>query len=226
MTGAETCELALALAAAGQPDAAIEQVAAMQHLRDDDGSYWTGLRLRRRRPLAGRADHLDGGRRGAGRRRARPARRPAAGLFTDPAALPAGRAARRSDEPCRRLAAGRCGHRPSVISRTRRARRHRASSPAGTGGRTCWPRSPATRRRSSWSTTPPPTARSRRCAAAHPEVTVLALERNEGAHGPHAWASPGPARRSSPSPTTTRGGRRATWPARWRSCGRTRGSPC
>jgi hypothetical protein len=42
VTGAETCELALALAAAGQPEAAIEQVAAMQHLRDDDGSYWTG----------------------------------------------------------------------------------------------------------------------------------------------------------------------------------------
>ena len=43
MTGAETCELALALAAGGQRDAAIEQVAAMQHLRDDDGSYWTGF---------------------------------------------------------------------------------------------------------------------------------------------------------------------------------------
>lgn len=42
VTGAETCELALALAAAGRPDAALEQVAAMQHLRADDGSYWTG----------------------------------------------------------------------------------------------------------------------------------------------------------------------------------------
>jgi hypothetical protein len=42
VTGAETCELALALAAADQPDAALEQVAAMQHLRDEDGSYWTG----------------------------------------------------------------------------------------------------------------------------------------------------------------------------------------
>jgi hypothetical protein len=42
VTGAETCELALALAAAGQVDAALEQVAAMQHLRHDDGSYWTG----------------------------------------------------------------------------------------------------------------------------------------------------------------------------------------
>jgi hypothetical protein len=43
VTGAETCELALALAAAGLPDAALEQLAAMQHLRHDDGSYWTGL---------------------------------------------------------------------------------------------------------------------------------------------------------------------------------------
>jgi hypothetical protein len=43
VTGAETCELSLALAAAGQPEAALEQFAAMQHLRHDDGSYWTGL---------------------------------------------------------------------------------------------------------------------------------------------------------------------------------------
>ncbi len=43
VTGAETCELALALVAAGRPDDALEQVAAMQHLRDDDGAYWTGL---------------------------------------------------------------------------------------------------------------------------------------------------------------------------------------
>jgi hypothetical protein len=43
VTGAETCELALALTAAGRPDDALEQVAAMQHLRHDDGSYWTGF---------------------------------------------------------------------------------------------------------------------------------------------------------------------------------------
>ena len=42
VTGAETCELALALAAIGEEDRAAEQVAAMQHLRHDDGSYWTG----------------------------------------------------------------------------------------------------------------------------------------------------------------------------------------
>jgi hypothetical protein len=43
VTGAETCELALALDAAGRPDEARAQLAAMQHLRDPDGSYWTGL---------------------------------------------------------------------------------------------------------------------------------------------------------------------------------------
>lgn len=43
VTGAETCELALALTAVGQRDAAVEQLAAMQHLRHEDGSYWTGL---------------------------------------------------------------------------------------------------------------------------------------------------------------------------------------
>jgi hypothetical protein len=43
VTGAETCELSLALAAAGLRDPALEQLAAMQHLRHDDGSYWTGF---------------------------------------------------------------------------------------------------------------------------------------------------------------------------------------
>jgi hypothetical protein len=43
VTGAETCELALALAADGRVDDATEQLAAMQHLRAGDGSYWTGL---------------------------------------------------------------------------------------------------------------------------------------------------------------------------------------
>ncbi|WP_245527724.1 prenyltransferase [Aeromicrobium marinum] len=43
VTGAETCELALALDAIGRTDDARTQLAAMQHLRDDDGSYWTGL---------------------------------------------------------------------------------------------------------------------------------------------------------------------------------------
>ncbi|MDQ1663466.1 MAG: hypothetical protein QOJ68_3446 [Blastococcus sp.] len=88
VTGAETCELALALTAAGQRDAAIEQVAAMQHLRDDDGSYWTGFVY----PDSARwpverttwtaaavvlaADALSGA-------------TPGSGVFTAPAALPA-----------------------------------------------------------------------------------------------------------------------------------------
>jgi hypothetical protein len=43
VTGAETCELVLALDASGQGEQALTQLAAMQHLRDPDGSYWTGL---------------------------------------------------------------------------------------------------------------------------------------------------------------------------------------
>lgn len=43
VTGAETCELVLALEAMGDRAAAREQFAAMQHLRERDGSYWTGL---------------------------------------------------------------------------------------------------------------------------------------------------------------------------------------
>jgi hypothetical protein len=88
VTGAETCELALALAAVGRTDDALEQVAAMQHLRDDDGSYWTGLvfadgvrwPVERTTWTAAAvvlaADALCGA-------------SPAAGLFADPAALPA-----------------------------------------------------------------------------------------------------------------------------------------
>jgi hypothetical protein len=43
VTGAETCELALALDSLGRTEKARGQLAAMQHLRADDGSYWTGL---------------------------------------------------------------------------------------------------------------------------------------------------------------------------------------
>ena len=42
VTGAETCELVLALDATGDRDAALGLLADMQHLRDPDGSYWTG----------------------------------------------------------------------------------------------------------------------------------------------------------------------------------------
>ncbi|MBC7633721.1 prenyltransferase [Aeromicrobium sp.] len=43
VTGAETCELALALDTIGRTGEARAQLGAMQHLRHDDGSYWTGL---------------------------------------------------------------------------------------------------------------------------------------------------------------------------------------
>jgi hypothetical protein len=46
VTGAETCELALALDAIGDRAAAVEQLESMQHLREPDGGYWTGLEFR------------------------------------------------------------------------------------------------------------------------------------------------------------------------------------
>jgi hypothetical protein len=42
VTGAETCELVMSLDAIGDHERALEQFAAMQHLREDDGRYWTG----------------------------------------------------------------------------------------------------------------------------------------------------------------------------------------
>ncbi len=42
VTGAETCELVLSLDALGENAWAHKLFAAMQHLRDPDGSYWTG----------------------------------------------------------------------------------------------------------------------------------------------------------------------------------------
>ena len=42
VTGAETCELAMALDAIGDRARALQLLADMQHLRTDDGSYWTG----------------------------------------------------------------------------------------------------------------------------------------------------------------------------------------
>ena len=87
VTGAETCELSLALAAAGLRDAALEQLAAMQHLRHDDGSYWTGFvypddarwPVERTTWTAAAVVLAADALAGAG---------PAAALFTDPAALP------------------------------------------------------------------------------------------------------------------------------------------
>jgi hypothetical protein len=42
VTGAETCELVLALCALGDHERARRLFTDMQHLRDEDGSYWTG----------------------------------------------------------------------------------------------------------------------------------------------------------------------------------------
>lgn len=42
VTGAETCELAMALDGLGERDLALQVVADMQHLRHENGSYWTG----------------------------------------------------------------------------------------------------------------------------------------------------------------------------------------
>jgi hypothetical protein len=43
VTGAETCELVLALDVIDRADEAVALLDSMQHLRDPDGSYWTGL---------------------------------------------------------------------------------------------------------------------------------------------------------------------------------------
>ena len=43
VTGAETCELVLALDALGERDKALTLLEDMQHLRHDHGSYWTGF---------------------------------------------------------------------------------------------------------------------------------------------------------------------------------------
>jgi hypothetical protein len=42
VTGAETCELVLALDAVGDRSRAVDLLADVQHLREPDGSYWTG----------------------------------------------------------------------------------------------------------------------------------------------------------------------------------------
>ena len=43
MTGAETCELVMALDALGDRERAVSLLRDMQHLRHEDGSYWTGF---------------------------------------------------------------------------------------------------------------------------------------------------------------------------------------
>jgi hypothetical protein len=48
VTGAETCELAMALDAIGDRARALDQLAQMQHLRDRGGAYWTGWQFANR----------------------------------------------------------------------------------------------------------------------------------------------------------------------------------
>ncbi|WP_246267698.1 prenyltransferase [Nonomuraea typhae] len=49
VTGAETCELVLALDALGERDRALGLYADVQHLRHEDGSYWTGWQFANRK---------------------------------------------------------------------------------------------------------------------------------------------------------------------------------
>jgi hypothetical protein len=49
VTGAETCELAIALDAIGRRDAALEMFEVIQHLRDPGGGYWTGWQFANKR---------------------------------------------------------------------------------------------------------------------------------------------------------------------------------
>ncbi|MBC6458348.1 prenyltransferase, partial [Actinomadura sp. HBU206391] len=53
VTGAETCELVLALDAIGDTGRALELFDAMQHLRHPDGSYWTGYQFANDRHFPG-----------------------------------------------------------------------------------------------------------------------------------------------------------------------------
>ena len=71
VTGAETCELVMALDALGDRDRALTLLADMQHLRARGRALLDRLRLPRRRGLAGRADDVHGGGGDPGRRRAR-----------------------------------------------------------------------------------------------------------------------------------------------------------
>jgi MMP endo-(1,4)-3-O-methyl-alpha-D-mannosidase len=51
VTVAESCELVLALDACGMPAEAAEVFASAQHLRQSDGSYWTGWQYSNHAPF-------------------------------------------------------------------------------------------------------------------------------------------------------------------------------
>jgi hypothetical protein len=82
VTGAETCELVIALDACGMRAEAAEMFADAQHLRHPDGSYWTGWQFANRGALPAGAVQLDRGRGGAGGRRA-DRLQPRRGIFRD-----------------------------------------------------------------------------------------------------------------------------------------------
>ena len=50
VTGAETCELVLTLETLGDRDRGLSLLTDVQHLRDADGSYWTGYQLKEQIP--------------------------------------------------------------------------------------------------------------------------------------------------------------------------------
>ena len=51
VTAAETCELVIALNACGMHDQALDVFASVQHLRHQDGSYWTGWQFANQAPF-------------------------------------------------------------------------------------------------------------------------------------------------------------------------------
>ncbi|WP_433327187.1 prenyltransferase [Spirillospora sp. CA-294931] len=53
VTAAESCELVMALDAAGEREKALELFRTIQHLRHEDGSYWTGWQFENRRHFPG-----------------------------------------------------------------------------------------------------------------------------------------------------------------------------
>jgi len=51
VTAAETCELVMALDACGMRARAREVFASVQHMREPDGSYWTGWQFANQMPF-------------------------------------------------------------------------------------------------------------------------------------------------------------------------------
>ena len=124
VTGAETCELAMALDTLGDHRRALALIKDMQHLREDDGRYWTGwvygdeARGRRRaaqRLLAGRVHDVH--RRRGDPRRSTPSARSPGTARPAPASCAAPRWRRTSPSCARvRLPVSRRCRQPSLTS--------------------------------------------------------------------------------------------------------------